>query len=170
MQAQAPTYCASSAYSQYGTEIFNVTLGTLNNTSACGTTAGGAGSIQQEYSNFTTPTVPSVTLVTGVNYPLSVTVGDCSNSTNPAFVGIWIDFNQNGSFTDPGEQVWMSNSITYATAGTVYSPATGITIPTTNVLAGTTRMRVVADEYYQPSPCMQTTVIITKAKRKITAW
>ena len=152
-----PTYCASNAYFSYGSEILNVTLGTLNNSSTCGTTAGGPGSIQSLYSNFTAPTVAAVTLVTGVNYALSVTVGDCNNSTSTPYVGVWIDFNQNGSFTDPGEQVWATQLSTYASAGTVYSPLGGINIPTTNVVAGTTRMRVVVNQYNQPSPCQANT-------------
>ena len=62
---------------------------------------------------------------------------------------IWIDYNQNGSFTDPGEDVW--NSGTFGTqpfTGTVTIPATAST--------GLTRMRVRCSFVAVPTdPCTQ---------------
>ena len=127
-------YCASQAISVADEEIFNVTLNTLNNSSTC-TTTGGPGSIQSQYSNYSTLT-PTL-LSPGVVYPLSIEIGSCggnySNGTK-----VWIDFNQNGLFTDPGEEV-------YASAAIFNGPhiETGnITIPT-GIPTGNTMMRVV---------------------------
>ena len=127
-------YCASQAISVADEEIFNVTLNTLNNSSTC-TTTGGPGSIQSQYSNYSTLT-PTL-LSPGVVYPLSIEIGSCggnfSNGTK-----VWIDFNQNGLFTDPGEEV-------YASAAIFNGPhiETGnITIPT-GIPTGNTKMRVV---------------------------
>ena len=147
------SYCASAAANSNDDEIFNVTFGTLNHTSACGATTGGPGSIQQEYSNFTAPTVAAVNVTQGLNYSFSVTVGQCNGNVYGGYVGAWIDFNQNGSFTDPGENVFMAaNSTQWAVAGTIITSTAGITIPMT-AMTGVTRMRVIAEESSMPSPC-----------------
>jgi hypothetical protein len=127
-------YCSSQATSTADEEIINVSLNTLNNASTC-TTTGGPGSIQSQYSNYTalTPTI----LTTGASYPISVEIGTCGGNYNNA-TKVWIDYNQNGSFADPGEEV-------YASASVVSGPhiETGtITIPTT-ATTGNTMMRIV---------------------------
>lgn len=149
----AQTYCTSNAISTYDDEIFNVTLGTLNNTSSCGQLAGGAGSIAYRYSNYTT-VVPAPNLLMGNNYPLSVTGGQCNGFTYCGYIYVWIDYNQNGSFTDPGEMVWTSNYTCWAPGGTPASAPGGITIPFT-ALPGVTRMRVVQAEGSTSGPCTQ---------------
>lgn len=147
----AQTYCLAAATSTVDDEVFNVTLGALNNTSSCGS-VGGAGSIAYEYSNYTA-TVPAPALTIGGNYPLSLTIGMCGTFGYSGTVGVWIDYNQNGLFTDPGENVYMSPYTSFAIAGTVVSAIGGITIPAT-ALPGTTRMRVVETESSTaPGPC-----------------
>ena len=153
-QSFSQTYCAAAATSTSDEEIFNVTFGTLNNSSTCGTT-GGAGSTLNKYSNYTglTPQVYAL----GSNYPLSVTVGQCGTGTYSGIVGVWIDYNQNGSFADPGENIITSPYTLFAIAGTVLSAPTGITIPFT-AIPGTTRMRVIATESsIAPGPCTNPT-------------
>jgi hypothetical protein len=151
----AQTYCASAATSTADDEIFNVTFGALNNTSACGS-VGGAGSVAYEYSNYTA-TVPAPVLTIGGNYPLSLTIGMCGTFGYSGIAGVWIDYNQNGLFTDPGENVYMSPYTSFAIAGTVISATGGITIPAT-ALPGTTRMRVVETESSSaPGPCTSPT-------------
>ena len=140
-------YCASQATTLYDEEIFNVTLNTLNNSSTC-TSTGGAGSIQNQYSNYTT--LPATSLAPGVVYPLSVEVGTCGgNYTNGTKV--WIDFNQNGQFTDAGEEVYASAAVVSG----AHFEIGNITIPT-GALPGNTMMRVVNVETWNMiniNPC-----------------
>jgi len=148
-------YCTAAATSTADDEIFNVTLGSLNNTSACGN-VGGVGSIAYEYQNYTGVAAPNLTQ--GVAYPLSVTVGMCNGFSYSGITGVWIDYNQNGLFTDAGENVYMSPYTAYAVAGTTVSPGGGtITIPLTATV-GTTRMRVIETETsVNPTPCTSPT-------------
>jgi len=149
--AGAQTYCNSGASSTFDDEIFNVTLGTLNNTSACNQLAGGPGSLVNRYSNFTT-VVPAPNLLMGNNYPLSVLGGQCNASTYCGYIYVWIDYNQNSSFTDPGEMVWTSSYVCWAPGGTLSNAPGGINIPFT-ALPGVTRMRVVLAEGSTSGPC-----------------
>ena len=141
-------YCASNATSTFDEEILNVTLNTLNNSSTCGALAPGPGSVVSQYSNFTTLTPTN--LSPGVVYPLSIEIGTCNGNYNNA-TKVWIDFNQNGQFTDPGEEV-------YASAAAVNGPhfETGnISIPT-GIPTGNTMMRVVNVETWSVAninPC-----------------
>lgn len=153
LNSKAQSYCTSQASSTADDEIFNVTLGTLNNTSSCATT-GGPGSILNLYSNFTnaTPAVAAPVLVVGQNYPMSVTVGQCSGNAYSGYFRVWIDFNQNFSFADPGELLYTSGLSAFAVAGSVFAIPGGITIPLT-ATPGQTRMRVAAAESTIPSDC-----------------
>ena len=128
-------YCTSTATSTTTQDIVNVTLSTMNNSSTC-TTTGGAGSVQSLYSNYTT-TVPAPILSPGVFYPFSVEIGTCTtNSSN--WTKAWIDFNQNGLFTDPGEEVYSSPTFI---SGPHFE--TGVISVPTGAVQGITRMRVV---------------------------
>ena len=140
-------YCVSQATTVFDEEIFNVTLNTLNNSSNCSTT-GGPGSVQSQYSNYTSLTPTN--LAPGVVYPLSIEIGSCggnySNGTK-----VWIDFNQNGQFTDPGEEVYASPSMFQGP----HVEIGNITIPS-NALSGNTMMRVVNVETWDMiniNPC-----------------
>ncbi|MCW3103351.1 MAG: hypothetical protein JWO09_1791 [Bacteroidetes bacterium] len=147
MNSPTSCYCASNATSTADEDILNVTLGTLNNTSTCATT-GGPGSTLNMYSDFTAVAAPSI--MQGTVSPFSVQVGTCGgNFTNS--VRIFIDFNQNGLFTDPGETVYTS------AAGTIgaHTESGNITVPI-GATPGTTRMRVVNMETGTPTsitPC-----------------
>lgn len=156
MSAQL-VYCSAAASSTFDDEIFNVTVGTLNNTSSCATT-GGPGSILNRYSNYTnaTPAVAAPVLVVGQNYPMSVTVGQCNGYAYGGYWVVWIDYNQNGVFTDPGETVYTSGYNTWAVAGTLMAIPGGITIPLT-ATPGITRMRISAQEGGIPGPCSNPT-------------
>jgi hypothetical protein len=132
-------YCTSTATSTADEEILNVTISTLNNSSTCGTTAPGPGSVSGMYSNYTT-SVAAPILSPGVVYPISIEVGTCGGNYSN-WTKAWIDFNQNGMFTDPGEEVYSSTTFTagpHLENGLVTVPATAV--------AGLTRMRVVTVE------------------------
>ena len=138
-----------ATYINYG-EIYNVSLGAngslLNNTSACNTTAGGAGnglpaSINERYSNYTTvPTLQAPILAAGTTVPWSLNLGSCLYTTIFGYT-IYIDFNRNGSFNDINEQVVVSGTTaTYPLTGTVVSGT--FTVPA-NIPTGKTLMRVI---------------------------
>jgi hypothetical protein len=123
-------YCASNGTNVSYEYINNVTLGTINNT-----TAANAG-----YGNFT-------------NLSTNLTIGAANSiSVKPGFVGtayteyfaVYIDYNKDLDFEDAGELV-------YSGSGT--STLTGsFTVPATTT-AGTTRMRVVMKDGAITSPC-----------------
>jgi hypothetical protein len=141
-------YCTSAATSTFDEEILNVTLNTLNNSSTCGVVAPGPGSVASQYSNYTTLT-PTI-LSPGVVYPLSVEIGTCNGSYTNC-TKVWIDFNQNGLFTDAGENVYTSP----ATFVGPHFELGNITIPA-GAISGNTMMRVVNVETWDPAninPC-----------------
>lgn len=120
-------------------EILLVRFGTLNNPSTCTTTAPGPGSINQRYSNYA-GFLAAPDVCRGATVPYTVTIGTC-NGWYGVSSAIYIDYNQNGVFTDPGELAF-SNTTYSATANTYTG---NITIPVTASL-GTTRMRVITLE------------------------
>jgi hypothetical protein len=130
-------YCSSSATYTSDEEILNVSIGTLNNSSTCSTT-GGPGSTLNLYSNYTALTPPILAQTAG--YPFTVQIGTCGSSYNN-MTKIYIDYNQNGLFTDPGEQVYVSPTYTSG----AHTETGSITIPLT-AIPGITRMRVVTVE------------------------
>lgn len=117
----APTsacYCAAGATSTAFEKISNVTFGTINNNST--STAG--------YENFLTQ---STNVIAGQTLPISVSL---SGGFSSDVVRVWIDFNQDGDFTDAGEAVYVS-------AQGVGPHVGNITIPGSATI-GSTRMRV----------------------------
>ena len=127
-------YCNSNATSTGDEEILNVTIGTLNNTSTCAST-GGPGSIQNQYSNYTA--LPATTLARTVNYGFNIGIGTCGGNYSN-MTKMYIDYNQNGLFSDPGEEVYASGT---AAVGP-HNETGSILIPATAAL-GNTRMRVI---------------------------
>ncbi|MFN7313456.1 MAG: BNR-repeat neuraminidase N-terminal domain-containing protein [Bacteroidota bacterium] len=137
-QIRAP-YCASGAQFAGDGEIWNVTIGTLNNTSNC-TTTGGAGSTLSSYSNYSANVaVPNI--AAGAIVPFSVHTSTCGGPYD-GVLGIWMDFNDDGDFLDAGEQLHMTIPFQYGT--TVFRTG-NITIPL-NVTPGLKRMRVILNE------------------------
>lgn len=130
-------YCTSGATSTADEEIFNVTFGTLNNSSTCTTLAPGPGSALSLYSNYTGYAgAPVATVLRGISTPLSVQIGTCGGNFGNA-VAVWIDYDQNGTFAAT-EKVYVSA----ATTNGPHTETANIIVPVT-ALAGTTRMRVV---------------------------
>ena len=129
-------YCTSAALYTGDEEIWNVSIGTMNNSSTCATT-GGPGSTLNLYSNYTTNVTPPILAATAT-YNLGVTIGMCGTYPYNNMTKVFIDFNQNGLFTDPGETVYASATAT-AGGGTINAL---VTIPSTASI-GLTRMRIV---------------------------
>lgn len=115
------SYCASQGNSTADEKIGKVVFGSINNTST-----GTAG-----YENFTS-------LSTSVNkssaYTITITPSWTSTKYSEGYA-VFIDYNQDGDFTDAGETVWTK------TASTTTPVSGSITIPAT-ALSGSTRMRV----------------------------
>ncbi len=130
-------YCTSTATYVADEDIFNVTVGTLNNSSTCLTT-GGVGSSLNKYSNYKAVAAPDLERNTSV--PFSVQIGTCGTTPYSNAFKIFIDYNQNGSFAEAGEVVYISD-----TAKGGYTQTGTFTVPAAAVL-GHTLMRVVNKE------------------------
>ncbi|HSD14855.1 MAG TPA: GEVED domain-containing protein [Flavobacterium sp.] len=110
--------CAANDY------ISNVTFNTLNNSTTCG--SGG-------YTIYPATGAQTTSVLKGSSYNLNLSVG-AGTGTHGA--GVWIDFNQNGVFTDAGEFFLIGNAITPSTTTTISIP-----IPA-GAGTGNTRMRI----------------------------
>ena len=127
--ADAPiTYCSSQGNSQSYEWISKVQFGSFVNSSGA-----------SPYSDFTGQTV---SMESGSNINVTLTPG-FSGSTYTEDFKVWIDYNKNGDFTDPGEEVF-SGAGSSAVSGsfTVNAAATG-----------NTRMRVSMKWNAYPTPC-----------------
>lgn len=135
-------YCVSQVSNVKDEEIANVTVGTLNNSSSCAQT-GGLGSILSKYSNYTT-LVAAPILAAGSTVNFSVQIDTCNPTSLTVLysnaIKIFIDYNQNGSFADTLEMVYVSDTAKgpQTITGTFVVPSVA-----TN---GNTRMRIVSLE------------------------
>lgn len=129
-----PSYYALNALRG---DITNVTVGTLNNSSACNALAPGAGSVAGRYGNYAgAVAIPDLEVGSQVSFSLT-----SSTCTPPGIVNafqIYIDWNQDGDFLDDGERV-------YSATGTVSGGHTETGTFEVPLLAkqGIARMRVV---------------------------
>ncbi len=125
-------YCVSEGADISDEYIGRVQLGSIDNTT--GATTG--------YSDYTTI---STSMVQNSVQEIIITPVWTGAVFSEGY-GVWIDYNQNGSFEDANEQVW-------TTAPTTTSPVTGsFTIPASAII-GTTRMRVSLKYNGIPSSC-----------------
>jgi hypothetical protein len=107
-----------------GDYIANVTFNTLNNSTTCNT--GG-------YTVFAATGSQTTTVIRGNTFNFSLGTGTGNKKHGAA---VWIDFNQNGFFTDAGEYFFIGNGIIANSVNTI-----AIAIPVGATL-GSTRMRV----------------------------
>ena len=114
----APGYCAAGATSTGFEKISNVQFNTINNPST--STAG--------YEDFT---AVSTTVAQGSTYTFTGTI---STGYAEDEIIVWIDFNQDQDFDDPGEEVFNSPTGVGPHSGPINIPA--------NAMTGNTRMRV----------------------------
>ncbi|WP_317896721.1 GEVED domain-containing protein [Aurantibacillus circumpalustris] len=154
---QAQVYCTAQSYSMYDEEITNVMLNGANTNpaysfaNACTTTPPGPGSILHQYGNFTGTSLTN--LVAGTVSTFSVFQDECDGASfyyNGC--GVWIDWNQNGVFTDPGETIFIDGT-TLQGPRTISGP---VSVPGA-ALTGSTVMRVIVAEGYSGSslnPCL----------------
>jgi len=128
-----PTYCNSNGQNASDEYINNVLLGNINNTST-GVTGG--------YGDYTSL---STTLLKGASNTITITPAWTGTVYNEAY-SVWIDYNQDGDFSDSGEQVWTK------TASKDTSVSGNFIVPNT-ATNGTTRMRVSMKYNGIPTPC-----------------
>jgi hypothetical protein len=137
--AQEPVGPCTATSSGCDEFIQNVTLGTINNTTAC--------------TNYGDYTSLSTSLIKGDSYTVTVTPQTPEGQAGTAYlndeIAVWIDFNGNGDFTDLGERVG------YVIVGEGWSHVFNFTVPLT-ATTGSVVMRCRIS--YQPedgdiSPC-----------------
>ena len=128
-------YCPSNGNDTSDEYIGRVQLNSIDNLSGIGATSTG-------YSNFTGI---STSLDTGSVYTITITPTWTSITYSEGY-SVWIDYNQDDDFSDPGEQVWFQTT-------TTTSPVSGsFTVPAT-ATTGNTRMRVSMKYNGIPTSC-----------------
>jgi hypothetical protein len=127
--------CPSEGDLTYQTRTTGVIFNTINNLDAGPKTA--------PYSDFT---AISTTVEAGMNYDLSVRAN--SDGNFQVITRVWVDWNQNCSFDDPGEEYDLGTSANIADALTVNSPLM-VTVPN-DAAEGNTIMRV-STKYTDPN-------------------
>ena len=154
-------YCASSGNTSYATGITRVVYGSINKADGPAKNVG--------YENFTNL---STSVARSSSQNLTVSVNTDGNYRVDAFA--WIDWNQDGDFTDSGEAYDLGN-ISNVSNGAL--PAKAIAVPAGAKL-GSTRMRVSARYNANPTSSCQTnfdgevedyTVVITGSQADTTA-
>jgi GEVED domain/SprB repeat/Secretion system C-terminal sorting domain len=137
VSGNAPTYCSSLGNFPWVDWITGVNINTLGNTSD-----------KTQYSDFTGM---STDLNHGTAYTLNLNNG-FSWQTYDEYWRVWIDFNGDGTFDEPGEIAW-SGMLPAPPTGTPGGTMMGsITVPTTAV-EGLTRMRVALKRGAYAGPC-----------------
>ncbi|MDD3875190.1 MAG: GEVED domain-containing protein [Bacteroidales bacterium] len=138
-------YCSGGADPmQGGLDITRVQFGSsLNNYSACNSLVGTQGTATgtiSSYSNFTgiAPTV----VQQGETVSVTVEISECGGGVQSHYVYVYIDFNQDIDFDDPGETFLIYPS---ASSG-IHTVTENINIPI-DAYIGNTRMRVVCNEF-----------------------
>jgi len=138
-------YCSSYALHTEDDDIGNVTFANINNGDAI--PAINNPNSNNTYSDFTN--LPPANLEIGSSYQISVSQINL-NSFFKCSVNVYIDYNHNGTFDLPSENVFSAQT---TTAG---MPVTGsVTIYSSDILNGITLMRVVLIEGTSPiaTPC-----------------
>ncbi len=126
-------YCDSNGNNVSDEYISTVSLGSINNNS--GASSGG----YEFYSNLNTD------LVKGSTNTISITPTWTGTIYSEGY-SVWIDYNQDGDFTDSGEQVWSQSATRDTSVSGTFS------IPE-NAALGSTRMRVSMKYNGIPTSC-----------------
>jgi hypothetical protein len=132
-------YCTSAPSSTTGARIDSVAFGSIQKANVTGCTT------------YSINSATSGAIQPGQVLPLVVKVSSCDASNANKIVKAYIDYNNNGSFADPGELVATSGIITGA--GTFTGT---ITTPNTLVPGNSTILRIVTEETSNASdinPC-----------------
>jgi hypothetical protein len=123
-------YCSSGPLSTSGTRIDQVSIANINTTNPAGCTS------------FLDHTDQTINLQSGQTIPFTIQLSSCDASSNSRIVKIFIDYNSNGVFTDPGETAAVSTLL----PGGATNFTGNIQVPTGLTVGNLTRLRIVADE------------------------
>lgn len=129
--------CASVANTIYETSTTGVEFNTISNLNT-GKPSG--------YSDYT-----SISTDVNIDESYNLTVYMNTDGNYTCITTVWIDWNQNCDFTDPGEQYDLG-SATNVTNGASSNSPLSVTVPTTAAL-GTTLMRVTTKYSSAATPC-----------------
>lgn len=132
----SPCYCVSTFSGASGADIGQFTFGGIANPSIAPSPQVSNSSSIASYTNFMSLSAQQFSI--GNTYPLSIQQITSTTSLVNSWVKVFIDYNHNTKFTDPGEEVFSSAS----NASNGFFPSSNITIPAT-ALTGLTRLRVV---------------------------
>jgi hypothetical protein len=141
-------YCTSNATSTADDDIGQITLGSFAYPATAPTQLLSNPASNGTYTNNTT--VDTIDLIYNTSYPFTLTQINQTANYYQCDFGVYIDWNHNGLFTDPGEAVTGVGPAAAPAAGPHWT--TTITVPT-SALPGITRMRVVANETAATNPC-----------------
>lgn len=135
-----PMYCTSSASFTGDSKIDSVTLGSI-----------AFGSVPSNCETYTDNSHLTTSLVIGFTYPYRILLGSCGGSFTRS-AKIFIDWNEDGDFTDMDEEVAVMGPTSFG--GAVRVPFSGsFTVPN-GTPAGAKRMRVVCVETSLPNSIM----------------
>lgn len=126
-------YCASNGNNTSDEYISRVQFNTIDNSTSA--SSGG-------YGDFTTQ---STTVTKGTAYNITITPTWTGTVYNEGY-SVWIDYNQDGDFTDAGEQVFTQSA-------TQSSPISGSVTISSSATNGNTRMRVSMKYNGIPTSC-----------------
>jgi GEVED domain/Secretion system C-terminal sorting domain len=133
-------YCSSAPSSSSGTRIDQVTISNVNTINPPGCTT---------YTDYTGNTI---SLQSSQSFPFTIKLSSCDATAASRVVKIFVDYNNNGTFTDPGETAAVSPVLP---AGTITYTG-NIQVPAGMKVGNITRLRVVAEETADTSvvlPC-----------------
>lgn len=125
-------YCTSIGTQPWVEWIDRVTFGTIDNES-----------FKEQYADFTNL---STDIALSNSYPIDLNPGlSWFGHVTDLYWRVWIDFNQDGDFTDAGELVLEANNGKDPVSASITTPA--------NALPGSTRMRIAMKKDSYASPC-----------------
>jgi hypothetical protein len=133
-------YCPSASLSSTGTQIDQVNISNVSITSPA---------VCKSYTDNTSHTI---NLQSNASFPFSIKLSSCDGSVVSRIVKIFVDYNNNGTFTDPGDTAVISPVLN----GGVTTYSGNLQVPSGLKIGNTTLLRIVAQETTNPDvvlPC-----------------
>jgi Subtilase family/GEVED domain/Secretion system C-terminal sorting domain len=134
------SYCPSASLSNTGTQIDQVNISNVSVTSPAVCTT------------YTDNTSHTISLQSNETIPFTIKLSSCDGSNVSRIVKIFIDYNNNGTFTDSGETAVISPVLN----GGVTTFSGNLQVPSGMQTGNTTLLRIVAEETTNPDnvlPC-----------------